>query len=135
MTYTTQSVAPFRAAPANERATGAGEHVKETSECAHSVITDEKSPLFTRDSGMLADSQSVEQDSAVVRVPMGKAQAAGAYTRALQALRPLHSWHFWGIQEYVRCLRAEAASWRTRAQTAEREIALLKIQLEEATHE
>jgi len=45
----------FRAAPENERATC--ERC-----CAHSVITDEKSPLFARDSGMLADSQSVDSE-------------------------------------------------------------------------
>ena len=45
----------FRAGSAGERATC--ERC-----CAHSVITSQKSPVFARDSGMLADSQSVDPE-------------------------------------------------------------------------
>lgn len=49
---TTAAALLFRACPLDVCATG--ERC-----CAHSVITGEKSPVFARDSGMLADSQSV----------------------------------------------------------------------------
>lgn len=52
---TVDSGPSFRAVSEDERA-------KYESCCAHSVITGEKSPLFARDSGMLADSQSVDSE-------------------------------------------------------------------------
>lgn len=70
--------------------------------------------------------------SAVVRERMSKQTATAAYRKALQILMPRNAKLIHGVREYVRCLRAEAAAWRTKAQTAEREIALLKIELEEA---
>lgn len=73
--------------------------------------------------------------SAVVRKPLSKGAAAGAYKRTLEALSPLHAWHMYGVTEFVRCLRAEAKAWRHVARNAEREVELLKIQLEEATRE
>jgi hypothetical protein len=117
------------------RAESVSECATDDDSCSHIAHTDSETLANKGMQSRDLDNRTSARDSAVVRVPMGKAQAAGAYSRALQALEPLHSWHFWGIQEYVRCIRAEAASWRTKAHTAGREIALLKIQLEEATRE
>ena len=50
-----ESAEVFRAGYVNERAA-------EPSECAHAVLTDEKSPVIARDSGVPADSESVSKE-------------------------------------------------------------------------
>ena len=76
--------------------------------------------------------------SAVPRMAMSKGQAERAYKKALIFLEPRHPWRVHGLREMVRILRAEAKGWRHVARNAQREVELLKIQLDEArrgTHE
>lgn len=65
------------------------------------------------------------------RKPMGKGAAAAAYQEALATLEPHHARHFYGIREFVRCLRAEAAASRKRLREEQIQTAFLKIELEE----
>lgn len=46
--------------PAHARISAANRGATSTRQCAHRVLTSEKSPTFARDSGMSADPQSVE---------------------------------------------------------------------------
>lgn len=64
--------------------------------------------------------------------PMSRGQAERAYKSALAYFGPRHSLRMYGIQEFVRCLRAEAKGWRHQARNAERQVELLKIELEAA---
>lgn len=123
-----QAVPLVRAAAEDERA-----EVAES--CSHIAHTDSKTLANKGIQSRDLDNGTSARESAVVRKPLSKAAAAGAYKRTLDALTPIHAWRMYAVTEYVRCLRAEAKAWRHQVRTAEREIALLKIQLEEATRE
>lgn len=70
--------------------------------------------------------------SANVRHRSGREAAATAYKKALIALSGREARHMAGVRGYVRYLRGECADWRVKARQAERQIELLKIELEEA---
>jgi hypothetical protein len=121
----TQAVAVVRAEVAVDRA-------EAQESCSHTAHTDSETLANKGMQSRDLDNGTSARDSAVVRKPLSKAAAAGAYKRALEFLEPRHPWRMYGVTEFVRCLRAEAKAWRHQARNAEREIALLKIELEEA---
>jgi hypothetical protein len=113
------------------RAEAGSERAEDAEGCSHIAHTDSETFANKGIQARAVDTRTSARDSAVARQPMSKAKAAGSYKRALDALTPIHPWRMYGITEFVRCLRAEAAAWRRQARTAEREVELLKIELEE----
>lgn len=137
-TITTQELAMIYGEESTEsvplvRAEVAVDRAEAQESCSHVAHTDSETLANKGIQARTFDNRTSADDSAVVRKPLSKAQAAAAYNRTLEFLEPRHSWRMYGVTEYVRCIRAEAAAWRTKAQKAERVIELLKIELDEAS--